>query len=266
MKEKSLKELDICDDFIFGLVMSDEGLCKEFIEVLLNVKLAKIVYKELQKVEKEYYQMRGIRLDAYVESDGTIFEVEMQNGRYGNLVLRVRYYQAMIDTTNLEVGKGYEDLKDVVILFVCKDDPFKIGLPIYTIRRFCKECPSLDVDNGTREVYVNASAYEKASDPRVRELLQYIFTKETTGDFSSKLDNFVEYKKANEEVNKLYLSTVLFRKQAIKEGVAQGIKQGIKQGIAQQKELDDKIISQKAAEIAQLKALLKEKGIDSTTL
>ena len=45
-----------------------------------------------------------------------------------DLSKRSRYYQGMIDLNSIEKGELYNDLKDSIIIFICKFDPFKKGL------------------------------------------------------------------------------------------------------------------------------------------
>lgn len=46
---KTLKELNLEDDFLFAKVMSDKEICKEFLEKLLEVEITKIEIPENQK-------------------------------------------------------------------------------------------------------------------------------------------------------------------------------------------------------------------------
>ena len=64
---KPIEELTIVDDFMFGAVMRDPRLCKPLLELVLDVKIRKIEYPELQKTIGERYGSKSIRLDVYVE-------------------------------------------------------------------------------------------------------------------------------------------------------------------------------------------------------
>ena len=46
---KTLKELNLEDDFLFAKVMNDKEICKEFLEKLLEIKIEKIEMPENQK-------------------------------------------------------------------------------------------------------------------------------------------------------------------------------------------------------------------------
>ena len=66
---KKLEELTIVDDFMFGAVMSNPKLCKQLLELILNVKIKSIKYPELQKSIANRYQSKSVRLDVYVEDN-----------------------------------------------------------------------------------------------------------------------------------------------------------------------------------------------------
>lgn len=48
---KSLKELNLGDDFLFAKVMSDKEICKELLEKILEIEIEKI---EMLKFTKSY--------------------------------------------------------------------------------------------------------------------------------------------------------------------------------------------------------------------
>lgn len=52
---KTIEELTITDDFMFGAVMRDPKRCKPLLEIILGVKIRKITYPELQKVLDKRY-------------------------------------------------------------------------------------------------------------------------------------------------------------------------------------------------------------------
>ncbi|MBR1738267.1 MAG: hypothetical protein IJ736_14875 [Firmicutes bacterium] len=50
MARKTIRDLTIADDFMFGAVMTNPKLCKPLLEYILNIKIERIEYPELQKV------------------------------------------------------------------------------------------------------------------------------------------------------------------------------------------------------------------------
>ncbi len=95
---KTLKELNLEDDFLFAKVMTDKKICKELLEKLLNIEIEKITMPEEQKTINLLLESKGIRLDIYVKDENnTVYNVEMQRGSHKNLPKRLRYYQGNID-------------------------------------------------------------------------------------------------------------------------------------------------------------------------
>ena len=66
---KTLKELNLEDDFLFAKVMSDKKICKEFLEKLLDIEISRIEIPENQKTIDLLLESKGIRLDIYVKDE-----------------------------------------------------------------------------------------------------------------------------------------------------------------------------------------------------
>ncbi len=80
---KTLKELNLEDDFLFAKVMSDKEICKELLEKILEVEIEKVEMVEEQKTIDLLLESKGIRLDVYVKDENnTIYNVEMQRGKH----------------------------------------------------------------------------------------------------------------------------------------------------------------------------------------
>ena len=80
---KTLKELNLEDDFLFAKVMSDKKICKELLEKILEIEIEKIELVEEQKTIDLLIESKGIRLDVYVrDENNTIYNVEMQRGKH----------------------------------------------------------------------------------------------------------------------------------------------------------------------------------------
>ena len=124
------EELRISNDFLFGKVMQDAELCKELLQrILPDLKIAQIVYPELQKTINLDFDAKSIRLDVYVKDEkGTVYDIEMQIIDTKELPKRTRYYQSMIDLQLIDKGEHYNKLKPCFIIFICPFDPFDLSL------------------------------------------------------------------------------------------------------------------------------------------
>lgn len=154
----------------------------------------------------------------------------MQVANRGSLGKRMRYYQSILDTTGLGRGEDYERLPKSFILFVCCADPFGAGLPVYTLLRACLEAPSLDVDEGSCWKVLNARAWERADDPVIGDLLEYLQTGVADGALSREIDGLVgSYNEDWKWVSRVFTleqEMALERRHAKEEGLAAGIDQG----------------------------------------
>ena len=77
-KRKTLQELTIKDNFLFGAVMVNEENCKEFLEMVLEIEIDQVkVSKEKSIVYHPEY--KGVRLDVYArDEEHTHYNIEMQ--------------------------------------------------------------------------------------------------------------------------------------------------------------------------------------------
>ena len=172
---KPLEELTIVDDFMFGAVMRDPKLCKPLLELILNVKIRKIEYPELQKTIDERYGSKAIRLDVYVEDEaGTVYDVEIQTTEKKHLPMRTRYYQGVIDLHILEKGEDYTALRKSFVIFICTYDPFGKGRWVYTFENRCREDQSLALGDGAVKIILNTRGHVGEISDDLRALLRYM--------------------------------------------------------------------------------------------
>ena len=115
---KTLQELTIKDNFMFGAVMTDEEICKDFLEMVLGFKIAQLtVSKEKSFVYHPEY--KGVRLDIIAADEKqTHYNVEMQVKYKENLGKRSRYYHSQIDMELLTTGTDYDLLPDSYVILI----------------------------------------------------------------------------------------------------------------------------------------------------
>lgn len=232
---KPLEELNMSDDYLFMAVFKDEGLCKRFLETILGIQIQSITYMNEQQDITTTYDNRSIRLDVYVKDEKhTVYNVEMQTSYNDNLLKRARYYQALIDSEQLEKGKSskYEHLKKTYIIFICTFDPFSIGKHLYQFERICTSDESVKVTDDTVHLFLNTKGIFDDVDEEVIEVLKYIenSTDEVAYQSDSKLvqdlNKKVQKIKVSEKERKKYMTLELRDREKIEEGIAIGKAQG----------------------------------------
>ena len=67
----------------------------------------------------------------------------------------------------------YQDIVDSIVIFICTFDPFRRGLPRYTVTPHCRE-DGVEMDDGAMRVFVNSTAWDDCDDPRLRAFLRYV--------------------------------------------------------------------------------------------
>ena len=137
--KKTLQDLTIKDNFMFGAVMTDPENCKGLLELLLHKKLDRIIVST-EKSMIYHPEYKGVRLDVYAKDDtNTRYNIEMQVLRKSTLGKRSRYYHSQIDMDLLLSGSDYRELPDTYVIFICDFDPFGEKQYRYTFEMKCKE-------------------------------------------------------------------------------------------------------------------------------
>ncbi len=108
---KKWEDLTISNDFLFSKVMRDAEICKEVLEVLLDIEIDKIEYIQEQKTIDLLYEQKSIRMDIFVKAAETLYNVEMQTTNQKDLTKRIRYYMAMGDLYEIDKGDFYQILE-----------------------------------------------------------------------------------------------------------------------------------------------------------
>lgn len=238
---KPFEELQFSDNYIFCKVMKNKEICKKMLEILLGMEIEAIEYNDTEHPIENYYDSRGIRMDVFVKSAEEVYNIEMQTGDYGDLLLRARYYLGAADISSTPRRTQFKNLKKTFILFLCKDDPFGAGLPVYTEKKSFCETECIPYDDKSEKIFYNSSAYAKVADKDLRCVLEFIYTLKSNSGFTRQLETFVEDAKAKSTFKDeyMYFADILedekeeARAIGLAEGRAEGIATGRVEGIAE---------------------------------
>lgn len=242
---KTIKDLNLEDDFLFAKVMADNEICRRVLEQILNISIKKVVSPTTQKTIDLLLDGKGIRLDLYVNDDkDTVYNFEMQRTKRKDLPKRARYYQGNIDLDLISAGRPYDDLRRTYIIFICTFDFFNQGRHIYTFENICKEDNKINLGDETVKIFLNAKGVLDDVSSDIKEFLQYIET--TTAEFAERASNSlikdiqkkVEEVKENKEMEVEYMT--LFQRD--RENRELGLKEGIELGREEGYENSTKIL------------------------
>ena len=254
--------LPFTNDFIFSLVMRDPTLCRELLALALpeedfgEIKIMKsqnplidepadgaaeaahtetqansarsdtrALTVETQKSLKFVKDMHGVRFDAYVKSENTWAEIEMQTISNLPLGKRARYYQSNMDLDCLEKGADYKALKKCYVIFICTFDYFKKDAPVYFFRSWDVE-KGLPLDDLSYTIVLNT----KCSPEKVPEALKpfYEYLNDPKKNEASELTRMIDerVRKFNsDEWRKKYMTFEYILNEQKRESFAEGAAQ-----------------------------------------
>ncbi len=171
-KKKTLRELTLKDNFMFGAVMSDEENCRRLLELILQIPIERVTVSK-EKTIIYNPECKGVRLDVYAKDEkNTHYNVEMQTVLKRALEKRTRYYHSQIDMELLFSGADYSELPDTYVIFICDFDLFGEGKYCYTFEQRCKEDNGLYLQDGSRSIFLSTQGKNRDEVPQ--ELVKFL--------------------------------------------------------------------------------------------
>ncbi len=235
-QEKSFRELDLVDDYMFDVVTEDLESCKLILELAMGIRIKEIRWRGNQKVIHNLPGKRGARLDFYVETEeGTVYDVEMQKRKRGNIPKRTRFYQSLIDAPMLKSGEeSFDNLKPSVIVVICGFDLFGYGQYRYSFSNRCLEVDDLELGDETSKIILNTKGTNDAEeDPILINFLHYIensseeVLEESSDPRIKRLHEIIESIRSNAEMEVQYMKGITREREKIADAKAAGRKEDI---------------------------------------
>ena len=134
----------------------------------------------------------SLNIEMQTSDNHRIINGALETEKVPVLPLRIRYYQSLISTDMLLKGMQYWQLRKSYVIFICTFDPFRQGLPMYRFSYRCRENLSLEMGDLTENIFLNATAADKATDKELAAFLSYVNGKAAESSFTKNLDNEVK--------------------------------------------------------------------------
>ena len=238
-KIKPYEELDITDNFMFCKVFSNEDVAKDFLQDVLKIDIEKIsVVAEATSQEDPF--RKSVRLDVLVREElagkkgerraGRYFDIELQMANTGELPKRARYYQGMCDLDALAKGADYEELQEQYILFICPDDIFHKGKPVYRFQNLEWGSPEISLGDLCYKNFYIFKKYSEIKDAATREYMQYFATKQSGSEKMDRIRRLVEKYRQDPAARKAYMTLEQEFNIRYKKGRAEGRTEGRAEG------------------------------------
>lgn len=234
-KIKPYEELDITDNFMFCKVFSNEDVAKDFLQDVLKIDIERIsVVAEATSQEDPF--RKSVRLDVLVREElagkkgerraGRYFDIELQMANTGELPKRARYYQGMCDLDALAKGVDYEELQEQYILFICPDDIFHKGKPVYRFQNLEWGSPEISLGDLCYKNFYIFKKYSEIKDAATREYMQYFATKQSGSEKMDRIRRLVEKYRQDPAARKAYMTLEQEFNIRYKKGRAEGRAEG----------------------------------------
>lgn len=234
-KIKPYEELDITDNFMFCKVFSNEDVAKDLLQDVLKIDIEKIsVVAEATSQEDPF--RKSVRLDVLVREElagkegerraGRYFDIELQMANTGELPKRARYYQGMCDLDALAKGADYEELQEQYILFICPDDIFHKGKPVYRFQNLEWGSPEISLGDLCYKNFYIFKKYSEIKDAATREYMQYFATKQSGSEKMDRIRRLVEKYRQDPAARKAYMTLEQEFNIRYKKGRAEGRAEG----------------------------------------
>ena len=263
-KQKTLKDLNLLDRFLFSQAADDPDTMRDMLEIILGREVVLKLLPQTEKEQRTHPLNRYVRLDVWaMDEEERIYNTEVQKEDTGNLPKRSRFYQALIDSNLLKPGEvGFQRLNPVYIILICPFDLFGYGLYRYTFQMQCKEVPGLSLQDGAVRIFLNTRGQHAKGVPQeLIELLRYMehTTEEVSASCTSERIHNIQKRihaiKSSEKIGVKYMQAweekILEQEKAREEGHASGLREGLIQKL---KELVEKKVQKgySAEEIAEM--------------
>lgn len=189
--KKLIQSFNLTSDFFLSVVLEDIPACEYVLRILMGKKDLKV------KTVKTQYSIRqigthSVYLDVLAEdSEGKVYEIEMQNGNHDNHVRRVRYITGSIDTAFLDKGMDYQGLPELHIFYITAFDLAGLGKTVYDVIRKVKGT-DVELDNGVHEHYINTVIDDETD---IANLMKYFVKTEASDTSRGALSERVGYLK-----------------------------------------------------------------------
>ena len=242
-----VEKFNLFSNVFMRVVFQDLSACQHVLRILTgNPCLTLINVRTEYEIAK--LKSHDSRLDVLAEdSDGDLYNLELQRDQYLDHAKRVRFYNAMVDSEMLEKGKDYENLPDLTVYYISEDDLWKEKKTCYQLEKKLSmtDVPYID---GVTIVYINAEIDDQSD---IAQLMNYFRTADPYDDSQGDLSRRVHFLKCEEEGTAIMCKVT---EELVEYGMEIGEERGIELGIKS-------VVLRMAARGKKLSEILEDTGV-----
>ena len=232
--EEKWERATLADSFIFYKVMRNHPReCQEVIELLLGIKIKSMMIHPEEQIALDH-DSKGVRLDVYVQDEDRVFDIEIQVADTRELQERSRYYSALMALDSLKSGEPYKMLKESHVIFICMEDIFGTGLPVYTFEDVCLENSAVKLhDRDYRHFFIAPICAKMIGDEEKRRFFEFLISNTAGSTLTDRLRDYVEDAKHNMQWRFSYMTLERLQYYAFQNGKEDGLEEGRAEGFAE---------------------------------
>ena len=223
-----IQKLRLIDDTFFNVCFDNytEGM-----QLLLRIFFDRddlVVRRVVTQQSADNLYGRGVRFDVLAEdSEGKLYDCEVQRENEGAAARRARYNSSMMDSRELAKGAEFAALPETWVIFITENDIYQAGCPLYHVERIVQETQR-PFDDGAHILYVNGA---NRDDTPLGLLMQDFFCERPEQMNYAELAKRADYFKAEAEgVNAMCELMEKFGEKKLEEGRAEGRLEGRLEG------------------------------------
>lgn len=218
---KSLEDLNLMDAFLMEATTENVENAKKIAKVVIERATGHTVENLIVETEKQLKGLsldrRGIRMDIYVQEQNhrgngaptlRLYDIEPNKYYEKDIPRRSRFYQSLIDSKLLPTDTPFEDLPDVITIWILPYDPFGENRMIYTVKNMVVENNELMYNDGVIKLFLYTKG-TKGGSQKLKDLLTYIehtTPSNAVDDDLLKIQEIVDNVKNRKDVGKRYMT------------------------------------------------------------
>jgi len=220
----ALQKLNLLSNTFMSVALQDEETCQYVLRILLGIE--DLVVREVRtQYTISKITSHGAILDVLAEdSNGKIYNIEIQKRDTLDHGRRTRFYHSMIDSEFLQKGKDYDELPDVHIIYISETDLWKAGRTTYSVKKFFEGTDTV-YEDGVTILYVNAAIDDGTETARMMKYFKETDPEDTSQGMLSKRVHFLKCEEGGHDT----MCEVM--EQFIELGREEGLEIGREQGI-----------------------------------
>ncbi|MBO4403868.1 MAG: Rpn family recombination-promoting nuclease/putative transposase [Treponema sp.] len=220
--EERWEKATLADNFIFYKVMRHHpDACRHLLEMLLNVRISRMEMHNEETIDLDH-DKKGIRLDIFVKEENRMYDIELQVVDTKELPKRSRYYAGLMALDTLRDGEPYKNLRDSHVIFICMEDIFNYGHPVYSFQNICTEDTDVRLNDGDfKHFFIAPLCARMIEDEELRAFFEFLISNRAGSSFTSTLRGYVEDARHNMQWRFQFMTYLRQRNYDLEEGRSQ---------------------------------------------